>query len=241
VTTAAYPDLVLPGSVSYIDPRISAQTRTAGLRVEVQNPRNLLRLGMYADVQVSGVGGAAVPMVPRTAVQTVGDRQVVYLADSKQPGTFIEREVRLGPRSGGQIEVLSGVQAGDSVVTEGSFFVRAERERLGLRAPAPSRPGAEQSHDRRPNGENVQTARIEVGEKSFEPATVTLRAGTTARITVVRTTDNTCATDIVFPSLNVKRALPLNQPVVIEFTPARTGEIAFACGMSMLRGTVVVE
>jgi plastocyanin domain-containing protein len=41
--------------------------------------------------------------------------------------------------------------------------------------------------------------------------------------------------------LNIKRALPLNQPVVIEFTPERNGDIAFACGMDMLKGVVVVD
>lgn len=140
VTTAAYPDLLLQGRVSYIDPQVSAQTRTAKLRVEVQNPRSQLRLGMYAEVQVGGVGGSAVPTIPRSAVQTVGDRQVVYLVDPKQPGKFTEREVHLGPATGEQIEVQSGVRAGDSVVTEGSFSVRAERERLGLRAPAAAAP-----------------------------------------------------------------------------------------------------
>jgi len=66
-------------------------------------------------------------------VHNVGDRTVVYLADTKEPGTFIEREGLLGQTSGEQVEVVSGVQPGDVVVTEGSFFVRAERERLGLR------------------------------------------------------------------------------------------------------------
>ena len=55
------------------------------------------------------------------------------------------------------------------------------------------------------------------------------------------TTDKTCGTDFVLPSLNLKRALPLNQPVVIEFTPAKSGDIAFACGMNLLHGTVVVR
>jgi plastocyanin domain-containing protein len=61
------------------------------------------------------------------------------------------------------------------------------------------------------------------------------------RITFVRTTEKTCGTEVVFPSLNIKRALPLNHPVQIEFTPSTTGEIAFACGMNMLKGVVVVE
>ena len=69
---------------------------------------------------------------------------------------------------------------------------------------------------------------------------VTLRAGVAARLTFVRTSDKTCGTEMVFPSLNIKRALPLNEPVVIEFTP-KTGELAFPCGMNMLKGVVVVS
>ena len=133
ITTAARPDLTLRGRVSYIDPQVSADTRTAKVRIEVPNAGGELRLGMFADVVVSGASGTSAPRVPRTAVQNVGDRTVIYLANPKEPGTFVEREVRLGQTSGEQVEVVSGVQPGDVVVTEGSFFVRAERERLGLR------------------------------------------------------------------------------------------------------------
>ncbi len=80
-----------------------------------------------------------------------------------------------------------------------------------------------------------------VNEQGYGPAKLTLRAGTPARITFVRTTDKTCGTEVVFPSLNIKRALPLNEPVVIEFTPAKSGDIAFACGMKMLHGSVIVR
>jgi RND family efflux transporter MFP subunit len=229
ITTSARPDVTLRGRVSYIDPQVSADTRTAKVRIEVPNSSGELRLGMYADVVVAGAAGTSAPRVPRNAVQNVGDRTVVYLANPKEPGKFVEREVRLGPTSGEQFEVVSGTQAGDVVVTAGSFFVRAERERLGLR-PAASTANAA-----------VQTARVVVSEKGYEPAKVTLRAATPARITFVRTTDKTCGTEVVFPSLNIKRPLPLNEPVVIEFTPAKSGDIAFACGMNMLHGTVVVR
>jgi plastocyanin domain-containing protein len=80
-----------------------------------------------------------------------------------------------------------------------------------------------------------------VSAQGFEPATVMLRVGTPVRLTFLRTTDQTCATEVVFPSLDVRRTLPLNEPVEIEFTPVRTEEIAFACGMNMLHGTVVVQ
>ena len=62
-----------------------------------------------------------------------------------------------------------------------------------------------------------------------------------ARLTFTRTSDKTCATSVVVPSLRVKKELPLNQPVTIEFTPGQAGEIAFACGMNMLHGTLIVR
>ena len=242
VSSSAYPDLALSARVSYIDPQVNPDTRTAKVRLEVPNPGGQLKLGMYADVLVADPSATAVPVVARTAIQNVGDRTVVYLASSGKAVTFTEREVRLGKPAGEHVEVVSGVQPGDLVVTEGSFFVRAERERLGLRSTAAgattASPTASVSTPARPD---VQTARLVVGEQSFEPAKVALRAGVPARITVVRATDKTCGTEVVFPSLNIRRALPLNKPVVIEFTPAKTGDIAFACGMNMLRGVVVVQ
>ena len=242
ITTSARPDSTLRGRVSYVDPQVSAGTRTAKARIEVPNPGGELRLGMYADVVVAGAPGTSTLGVPRSAVQNVGDRTVVYLANPKEPGTFVEREVRLGQASREQVEVVSGVQPGDVVVTGGSFFVRAERERLGLRPGSSTNASATSasSSDGR-STEAAQTAKVFVNEQGFEPARVMLRAGTPARITFVRTTDKTCGTEVVFPSLNIKRALPLNEPVVIEFTPAESGDIAFACGMNMLHGTVVVR
>ena len=142
VTTNAYPDLVLQGRVSYIDPQVSPETRTAKVRIEVPNARNELRLGMYAEALVGDGGGASTPMIPRGAVQNVGDRTVVYLVNPREPGTFVEREVRLGAATGDRVSVLAGVQAGDVVVGEASFSVRAERERLGLRAVPTSTQGA---------------------------------------------------------------------------------------------------
>ena len=88
---------------------------------------------MYADVVVAGAPGTSALRVPRSAVQNVGDRTVVYLSNPKESGTFVEREVRLGQTSGEQVEIASGLRLGDAIVTTGSFFIRAERQRLGLR------------------------------------------------------------------------------------------------------------
>jgi membrane fusion protein, heavy metal efflux system len=136
VTTTAFPDQKIVGKVAYIDPQVRPETRTARMRVEVQNPGERLRLGMYAEVKVQAPGSSmASILVPRSAVQNVADRTVLYLADPLQPGRFIEREVQLGEASGDQVAVQSGLQRDDRVVTAGSFSLRAERERQGLRAP----------------------------------------------------------------------------------------------------------
>jgi cobalt-zinc-cadmium efflux system membrane fusion protein len=244
VTTKAFPDAALKGRVSYIDPQVNAETRTAKVRVEVPNPRQELRLGMFADVSIDAGGAGTVPLMPRSAVQNVGNRTVVYVADTKQPGRFVEREVRLGDRAGNDVAVVSGVQPGDTIVTDGSFAIRAERDRLGLRESGSSAPiTASSPAASGPAGANAgtQEAKVLVTEKGYEPAKLTVRAGEPARITFVRTTDNTCGTEVVFPSLNIRRPLPLNEPVVIEFTPRESGEIGFVCGMNMLRGSVVVQ
>lgn len=238
VTSTAFPERPLEGRVSFIDPQLNPATRTARLRVEAANPRGDLRLGMYADVAIESASAASVLTVPKEAVQTVGDRQVVYVSLGTDPPRFVEREVRLGRVLGDRVEILGGLTAGDAVASKGSFFLRAEAERLGIRAARPSSPAARTPQAASPA---VQVAKVAVTEKGFEPARVTLRAGAPARLTFVRTTDKTCATEVAFPSLGIRRGLPLNDPVVIDFTPSTSGEVAFVCGMNMLKGTVVVQ
>jgi len=62
-------------------------------------------------------------------VQTIGDRAVVYVPVEGEDSKFVERPVKLGAPSGDFVQVLDGVKPGDKVVTEGSFFLRAEAAR----------------------------------------------------------------------------------------------------------------
>jgi membrane fusion protein, heavy metal efflux system len=124
--TLAYPGLTLRGRVTYIDPRVDSQTRTAKVRVEVPNSEGRLRLGMYVTMAFSTSGGERVMAVPRAAVQTIGGRQVVFVGVPDQEGTFVQRTVKLGPLAGESYTVRQGLEPGEAVVTEGSFFLRAE-------------------------------------------------------------------------------------------------------------------
>jgi len=126
ITAPAFPGRTFSGRVSYVDPRVETQTRTAQIRIEVGNPGEILKLGLFVDVNF---GGSAAPehamvSVPRGAVQMIGAKQVVFVVTDK-PGV-------------------------------------------------------------------------------------------------------------------IKRELPFNQPVTVEFIPAKAGEFKFACGMDMLRGKIIV-
>jgi cobalt-zinc-cadmium efflux system membrane fusion protein len=129
ITSAAYPGLSLRGRVSYIDPQVQQETRTAKLRVEVPNGGGQLRLGMYVDMVLGNTGERSGVFVPKAALQVVGRDTVVYVADAAQRGRFIERKVEVGDTAADRILVVAGLQAGEAVVTDGVFFVRAERER----------------------------------------------------------------------------------------------------------------
>jgi RND family efflux transporter MFP subunit len=127
ITTDAYPGRVFRGQVSYVDPKVDPQTRTAQARIELANPGQQLKIGMYVNVAFAALAntGSTFPVVPVSAVQNVGNRQVVFVVAS-DPNVFAMRPIRVGPDSNGYYPVLEGLSAGDRVVTEGSFMLRAE-------------------------------------------------------------------------------------------------------------------
>jgi len=126
ITSDAFPGRVFRGSVSYVDPKIDQQTRTAQVRVELANPGQQLKIGMYVNVAFATLATQSTTAVVKVeAVQNLGNQQVVFVA-TNEGNVFIMRPVRLGPESNGLYPVLEGLNAGDRVVTQGSFMLRAE-------------------------------------------------------------------------------------------------------------------
>jgi len=82
---------------------------------------------------------------------------------------------------------------------------------------------------------------IRVTEKGFEPAEVRIAPGKPVTLVITRKTDRTCAREFVLAAQNIRRELPLNQPVEITFTPATAGELRYACGMDMISGKIIVQ
>ena len=82
---------------------------------------------------------------------------------------------------------------------------------------------------------------ISVTENGFEPSRIEVKHDQPVTLLVTRKTDQTCATEIVVPSRGITQSLPLNQTVRVALGPLKTGEVAFACGMDMEKGTIAVR
>ena len=121
----AYPEKVFSGKVTFIYPTVTAESRTAKVRIELANPQALLKPSMYARAEfISTRGKGQALTVPDSAVLDTGTRQVVLV--QRGEGRFEPRPVKLGMRGDGYIEVLEGVKAGENVVVSANFLIDAE-------------------------------------------------------------------------------------------------------------------
>lgn len=82
---------------------------------------------------------------------------------------------------------------------------------------------------------------ISVNARGYEPAEVSAEGGAPVRLVFTRTTDEGCGQQLVFPDLDIRRDLPLNEPVAVDITMPETGRVAFTCGMAMYEGAVVAN
>ena len=132
ITSDAYPGRVFRGRVSYVDPTLDPATRTAQARIELANPGQALKIGMYVNVAFAALGGAesTTPVIPKSAVQNIKDQQVVFV-ETPTANSYAIRPVKLGAEVNGQYPVLEGLASGERIVTDGGFLLRAEWLKTG--------------------------------------------------------------------------------------------------------------
>jgi membrane fusion protein (multidrug efflux system) len=137
VTVDAWPTETFQGKVVSLDARVSAETRNLVVRAEVKNPEKRLRPGMFANVAVLAGKAQSLVTLPRTAIaySLYGDSVYVVKPAPAQPGAaqaaddvqmMVERRVeKLGAARGARISILSGVENGETVVSEGQLKLMA--------------------------------------------------------------------------------------------------------------------
>jgi Cu(I)/Ag(I) efflux system membrane fusion protein len=123
LTLKAFPNRTFAGRVAFIDPLLDPRTRTAKVRIEVPNPTGELRPEMFGEVVLEGRSREGV-RIPADAVIHSGTKSVVFVALPN--GKFQPREVALGEGDSEWVEVVSGLERGDGVVTRANFLVDSE-------------------------------------------------------------------------------------------------------------------
>jgi cobalt-zinc-cadmium efflux system membrane fusion protein len=128
VTLAAFPGQTFAGRVTYIGREVEPASRTIPVRIELANPQQLLRPGMSANawLQVSDARQNVVT-VPVASLQRLRDQWVVFIPKSDR--TYEIRNVGRGRDLQGEVEVLTGLQPGETVIVDGSFLLKAEAEK----------------------------------------------------------------------------------------------------------------
>ena len=144
----AFPGRGFGGTVDFIYPSLTAETRTARVRIVMPNADGALRAGMFASVEIEApatAGAGPVLAVPSSAVLDSGTRQAVLV--ERGEGRFEPRQVRVGVQGDGTAQILDGLKPGERVVVGANFLIDAESNlRAALQAfTVPSGPG-------RPNG-----------------------------------------------------------------------------------------
>jgi cobalt-zinc-cadmium efflux system membrane fusion protein len=118
-----YADREFLGKVTYISDILDPQTRTARVRCEIANPDGLLKLDMFATVRLPTKFKKDALTVPADAIQQIQGKDIVFVRTGAT--TFEQKAVRIGRIVQGVAEVLSGLQGGESVVTQGAFHLKS--------------------------------------------------------------------------------------------------------------------
>jgi cobalt-zinc-cadmium efflux system membrane fusion protein len=118
----------IAGRVTYLDPLLNEETRTARVRVEIANPGGRLKVGTFVEVGFSSgaAGGEMALAVPDEAVQRIGDRTVVFVPKEGEAGHFEVRDVEVGGVTAGRRRITNGLKVGERIVTRGSFALKTQ-------------------------------------------------------------------------------------------------------------------
>jgi cobalt-zinc-cadmium efflux system membrane fusion protein len=133
VSVGALPDRPVEGRIDYVAPVVATETRTVDVRVQVPNRTRDLRPGMSASARFDLPERAAAPsapsqvLIPRTALQELNQATVVFVPTTDRH--FAARPVTPGSSYGNEVEIVSGLAAGDRIVVQGAFTLKAEAMR----------------------------------------------------------------------------------------------------------------
>jgi cobalt-zinc-cadmium efflux system membrane fusion protein len=126
----ALPGETLQGRLSFVSATVNPETRTVMVRMEVPNPRKRLKPAMLATMVIRD-HAVRQRVVPLSSVVREGNSECLFV--QRGESTFVLREVKLGPETGGRRVLIEGVNPGERIVTSGAFHLNNERRRRAVR------------------------------------------------------------------------------------------------------------
>lgn len=133
VTVAAFPDRQFKGALDYVGATMDERTRTVRVRATVRNPDLELRPGMFCDVAISLGNGKAEEVLAAPRAALFSDEGKSFVFKHWKDDFFVRQDVRQGREFFGMVEILEGLQVGDTVATDGAFLLKSDvlREKMG--------------------------------------------------------------------------------------------------------------
>lgn len=214
--------------VNSVSPAVDANSRTGVVEALYPNRDRKFLPGQFLTMRIFTEDADSSLVVPSDAVQSSEDGDFVWVAEPGMNGeyTVSRTQVKLGGKSGRDAAVVEGLTEGQFVVATPPYGLVA-----GTRV---------SSTDNGSVATDIQT--IEITEAGYVPPNIKVPANKPFKVTFIRRAAETCGDEVIFPDLNIRKKLPLNEPVTIDL-PAMPGgkTLNFACPMNMLKGKAVSQ
>lgn len=220
--------------VTSVSPAFDPSSRTGVVEALYSNSGRRFLPGQYLSMEIGVGSNESAVVIPSSAVQTetqeTGKQAFVWVAQPATNGEFTvsRQDVELGEGSGKEVAIRSGLQSGAQVVVAPPQGLVA-----GIRVAPSGQPVA---------AAGDQPLTVEITEAGYNPPSISIPANKAFKVIFIRKAAESCGTEVIFPDLGIRKALPLNQPVTIEIPPQPSGkQLNFTCPMNMLKGKALAR
>ncbi len=164
-------------------------------------------------------------------------------SDAKKDDHSADGHTHGAKKSGAKTQSASEVAAHTAFPRSGKYKIWAQFQRGGKIITVPfvvNVKADDQKAEIKTANVPADAVKVTVSKNGYEPSEIKLQKGKPAKLAFYRADAENCGGEVVFTKLNIKKKLPVGETVLIEFTPTETGDVAFTCGMGMLKGSLVV-
>ncbi len=220
-------------TVTSVSPAVDVISRTGIVEALYPNTDGRFLPGQFLSMEIQVGEGRSILSIPTSAIQTLENRTYAWTAELQAGGDYIvnRAEIKVGSRATARTAVLAGLKSGQQLVLDPSGDLQDGMRVSMIPMASDSQLSA-----------SFLDQTIEITAAGYDPPSIVVPTGKPFKVTFIRRDAKSCGTEVIFPDLGIRRALPLNQKVTIEFPALAPGkELRFTCPMNMLNGKAVTK